>query len=224
MRLGHLAGLLLASNLSAGIVSYVTPLNGPPVPDGSGSAFYDLVVADSYGLNPGDAFTLDLINWSHTWIGDLRVTVQLLGQSPPLTVFDRPGSTPSNGSTGSWCGFSASQTYTFSSKGGSALPGGVCPDGSRELAGGVYTTLLADDATNSNMSSAFSGFGTAGTWRVTISDYYPADRQPAGWGFRLNFSVADRGPIPTPTPEPTSLVMVISGSCALFFYNALRKR
>lgn len=196
-------GLSLAGLMHASIVTYSTPASGPALPDNNAAGVtFDLVITDNFQISGGNALTLDLFNWSHTWIGDLLITLEKVGETGPVVVFDRPW-VPASGSAGTDCDFNPNAVYRFSSDAATVLPQGFCGDNVM-VAAGTYRATLADDATASLLSSAFGGLSTQGVWRLTVADLANGDLQPAGWGYALNFNAV---------PEP-SMVLPLAGALA----------
>jgi hypothetical protein len=203
----------LSSTGQAAIITYTSTNTGSAVPDGTGvDVTFDIniPVTDLYQILAGNAVTVTLHNWSHTWIGDLTLTLTGPGVGP-IFLFGRPGVDAGDplGDQGSDCNFGATSDYTFSSNAAQALPpdsaSATCPGG--ELPAGIYLTLLDDDLTNSNLSSAFAGINIAGTtWTLTADDRAGGDFQPDGWGWSISFDV-------TPVPEPSyaGAMLVLAG-------------
>lgn len=206
-----LLGLSLAGAMNAAVLTYSTSASGPAVPDNDPNGVtFDLVITDNLIIAGGNALTLDLFNWNHTWIGDLAVTLEKVGEAGPVIVFHRPW-VPASGSAGTDCDFNPNSVYRFSSDAAQNLPQTSCGDGV-SVAAGTYLTTLEDDITNSLLSSAFAGLSTQGTWRLRVADYASGDFQTRGWGFALNIDAA-------PVPEPAMALPLFGALAAAYAYR-----
>ncbi len=106
---------------------------------------------------------------THTWVGDLDVTLLAPGGSPSFGIFGSTGSTAVSG-----CGSAndLGATYTFNDSGTANWWSLASP-----LPGGTYrTTVFGDQAappagTATNLTAAFAGVANPnGTWTLRITD------------------------------------------------------
>lgn len=178
-----------------------TSAAGPALPDSSVAGVNVSIVIPATSalfIVPGNSITVTLNNMNHSWVGDLRATLTGPG-GITRTVFDRPG--VPNSTYGCAGNLAPNRTYSFNSSASSLLAvpcNGTIPTG-------TYRTLSADDATNTNLSSAWAGFNAAGTtWTLNLADLAGQDLQPAGWTWTLTINYVD-------TPEPATLLTTAMG-------------
>lgn len=121
-----------------------------------------------------------LFGASHTWIGDLNVTISNGSTTADLLI--RTGRT---GGTGSGDSSNIGADYTFSDDGGDFWAAAAGAGGDDVIAGGDYFATTTDGAPVS-LASLFAGQSTAGTWTLTISDNAGGDTGAInGWGITL---------------------------------------
>jgi MYXO-CTERM domain-containing protein len=162
------AGLALAAGALAGN-SY----------NGGGVAFADLttvtsdiVVADSFSIAD---VSVTLNNITHTWVGDL--TISLSNGSTSIDLIARPGFTGTGfGSSGDLNG-----NYSFAT-GGAAFP--TTLTGTAVVPSGTYAPI--------GDLSLFNGQNSAGTWTLSVADAAGGDTGALG-SWTLNLT-----PVPTP--------------------------
>ncbi len=162
------AALTLAVAATASAQTFIG--SGAVIPDGvidgpPGVVTTDIVVAASYIV--GDV-TVSLVGLTHTWIGDLVVTLTHLPTGSTQTVMHRvglPGQTQFGDSS------NLNGTYAFNDffEGGlwaTAAQGGtnwIVPSGS-------YFPSAAGSPAPVSLLTVFGGKPALGTWRLTVSD------------------------------------------------------
>ncbi|MGP1309846.1 MAG: proprotein convertase P-domain-containing protein [Phycisphaerales bacterium] len=177
------AGLALAAGALAGN-SY----------NGTGGAIADAVgtvpTTTSFDIVVGDSFTVAdasvELNISHTWVGDLSVT--LSNGSNSINLFNRPGFT----GTGFGDNSNLGGAYLFADGGADFAAAAAAAIGTDAIvAPGTY-------AANGSFASTFGGGGSAGTWTLSITDNAGGDiGNLSGWTLNL---------VPVPTPGAAALL------------------
>ena len=163
------AALSIAGIASANI--YTGP--GGPIPDGApgvpGVAMFTINVADAGTV--GTFNNLTLTSFSHTWCGDVKITLTL----PDLTVIsivDRIGvpTTPS-GDSSNYLG-----TYKFADSGFTPLVDGniwseaALGTTNYNLRSGTYAASGVGSGAQINLNALIAGKNITGDWKLTISD------------------------------------------------------
>jgi len=140
--------------------SFITPAQvcstpGVAIPDGTGSVSDDLLVAIA-----GEILDLKVqIDISHTWIGDIGVTLTHLETSTNVTLLDRPGVPATS--------FGCSNNNILVTLDDAALS-------AAEDQCETDPALTGTHSPNSPLS-ALNGEDRAGTWRLTVTDAVDAD-------------------------------------------------
>ena len=129
------------------------------------------------------------LNISHSWVGDLVVTLTNQHTGEMIAVLDRPG-IPNNP-----YGCSNDNIITV-------LDDAVAQPAEDQCA--VYPKAISGIYLPDEALSSFAGRSVTGTWELNVSDRYPSD---AGWlnGWCLETFLSDTIPAPTPTPTLVSL-------------------
>jgi subtilisin-like proprotein convertase family protein len=209
-----LLALAVARAAASGSTIFFTSAPGPAIPDNNTTGVNLSIIIPAtagYVIDPGDSVTVTLNNMNHTWIGDLRVILTGPG-GIVRTVFDRPGVPGSTFGCGG--NLVATNSYSFNSGAATGIAA-TCPT---NIPGGTYRTLAANDSTNTNLSSAWTGIDIAGTtWTLNIADLAAADLQSAGWTWTLTMNV-------TPNPEPATTATVLGGLTWIGFRLWRRRR
>ena len=175
-------------------ITFTASSGGPAVPDGGnlsgdlpGAPVTSTIIVpggNPYVINPGNAVTITLTNWSHTWTEDLLIT--LTGPTGVAVTL--------LGNVGVACAFSPAAAYSLNSGNTTAWPLGC----SGSVPGGSYAT------SNPTFSSSWAGTMLEGTqWTLTVQDFYSGDVQPAGWLWSATFDA-------TPTPEPSMAYLILT--------------
>lgn len=187
--------------------------SGFTIPDGNPTgAFSDIVVADNFPIND---ITVSLNSITHTFIGDLIVTLTHRDTNTTVDLFNRAG-VPASGAgyrsnlNGSY-NFNDTFTgdlWTVADTGGNSS--------SFDIPGGDYFPTGAGSSAEVPMLTTISGLQSSGTWRLKISDNEESDEGTLGsWSLNL------QGSSPASVPGPLPLV----GAGAAFGWSRrLRKR
>jgi subtilisin-like proprotein convertase family protein/uncharacterized protein YvpB len=132
---------------------------------------------------------------SHSFVGDLEVTLTNLISGETITTIDRPGTQPFG------CG--NSNIVTILDDGAAQLADDKCASFPHAISG-IY--LPAESL------STFTGKSASGTWRLNISDHYDNDIGSLNhWCLETQLSATMPTPTPTPTPVTLPSSAYISG-------------
>lgn len=172
---------------SADVVTYTDSQTGS-IADNA-SLVLDHVVAPSDGA----ILSMDMIcvTLSHTWAGDVSVTLTHVDSGHSVVLFDRPGVPQgtfgnSDDLGGTYCFVAASENLFPENASTGAIPAG--------------TYQIAGDM------SVFAGDDTAGTWRLTVSDGAGGDTgRVAGFSWTV-----------TTVPTPGAAALAGLGGLAMF--------
>ncbi|MCA9169204.1 MAG: PEP-CTERM sorting domain-containing protein [Planctomycetales bacterium] len=166
---------------------------GGAVPDNTAAgATFDVTISDTRTILPaGNNVTVTLENFQHTFLTDLTLKLEHVGFGPQQLAFDRVLKTGNLGS-----GIDFNGTYSFNSGAATRLRD-VADTFTSPIPSGTYQTTLADDTTNSNLSSFWNGQTAAGTWRLFISDRGISDITNTTWTWRVDVQV-----VPEPSAFP----------------------
>ncbi len=157
------------------------PLNIPDNNDAGVNA--DISITDSRILVNARLY-LDI---SHTYVGDLVVTLTNLSSNQSITVIDRPGSPP--------YGCDKSDIVTILDDEAIQYADDQCASSPHAISG-IYRPVQ-------NLS-IFTGISASGTWRLNVSDHYINDTGLLNH-WCLETKLSDTMPSPTPAPTPVSL-------------------
>jgi subtilisin-like proprotein convertase family protein/uncharacterized protein YvpB len=166
-------------------ILYCDHLGSPiSIPDNNSAGINDDISISDPRLLVNVRLYLDI---SHTYVGDLKVTLTNLTTAQKITVIDRPGSPPYG------CGNSDIVTILDDS---AIQPADEQCASAPHAISGIYlpTQILG----------TFSGNSVQGTWRLNVSDQYINDTGYLNH-WCLETKLADRMPPPTPAPTPVSL-------------------
>ena len=190
-----LTTLLVIAGLATGASAQVFygPGAGGSIPDngGPGNPFSSSINIGPTGLTITDV-NVNLFNLSHTWVGDLIITISNGSTSVVLT--DRPG-VPEVSTVGfSW---NLLGSYDFDDE---------AANGTWQSIGVQATSFVLPSGAyqSENALSAFDGQTLGGTWTLTISDNAGADLGTLGsWGLTI-----------TAVPAPGALALLGLGGLA----------
>jgi subtilisin-like proprotein convertase family protein/uncharacterized protein YvpB len=143
----------------------------------------DIFIGDPRAL-VGLRLYLDI---SHTYIGDLVVTLTNLTNGNVVTVLNRPGNQP--------YGCSNSDIVTIMDDGAIQKADDQCASYPQAISGIYIPTQPLE---------VFRGLNTSGTWRLNVSDHYINDIGSLNH-WCLETRLSDFMPPPTPTPTPVYL-------------------
>ena len=129
------------------------------------------------------------INISHSWVGDLVVTLTNQNTGESVTLVDRPG-VPNSAN-----GCSNNDIIAILNDGAAQSIENKCAFAPRAISG-IY---LPNQALNT-----FSGNSVTGIWKLNVSDRYPSDIGTLNH-WCLQARISDVMPSPTPTPTPANL-------------------
>ncbi len=139
---------------------------------------------------------------THTWVGDLIVTLAAPGGSPSFPIYSRVGSTTATGA-GDSSNLGGTYNFTDSATGNFWTEAAAGGD-TYVLTPGSYRTTGALSGTPTNLTAAFSGLTPAqanGTWTLTFTDNAALD---TGTVTAANLNILTGGATPTPTVTPTA--------------------
>ena len=187
--------------------------SGFSIPDNNPTvAFSDIVVADNFLIND---ITVGLNAITHSWIGDLIVTLTHIDTSTTVDLFNRVGQTFLGGPN---AGSDLNGTYNFND----ALTGDLwtvaSSGGSNSfiIPGGDYFPTGVGSSAKVPMLTTISGLPSSGTWRLNISDRSGSDVGTLGsWSLNL------QGSSPASVPGPLPL---LGAGAAFGWSRRLRKR
>ncbi len=150
-----------------------TPLSMPIVVSGVGGAITNMSVS---------------LTMTHTWVGDLNVTLSAPGGSPSFTIFGRTGSASTSGGSIVNCGYPSNMSGTYvyadpSATSNNWWTAANVADASNIATGTYFTTPLGAPAgavptAGTAFNAAFAGLTPAqinGTWTLTITDNTSGD-------------------------------------------------
>jgi subtilisin-like proprotein convertase family protein len=128
------------------------------------------------------------LTMTHTWVGDLNVTLSAPGGSPSFTIFGRTGSAASSVSPGPNCGYASNMSGTYvyadpSATSNNWWTAANVSDATNIATGTYFTTPLGVPAgavptAGTAFNAAFAGLTPAqinGTWTLTITDNTSGD-------------------------------------------------
>jgi subtilisin-like proprotein convertase family protein/uncharacterized protein YvpB len=124
---------------------------------------------------------------SHSWVGDLVVTLSNLDTAQSITAIHRPGLAP--------YGCSYDDIVTILDSGAARPADQICASTPHAISG-IYQP-------NENMT-VFTGQSVSGTWRLNVSDRYINDTGELNH-WCLETQLSEVMPAPTPTPTPVNL-------------------
>lgn len=174
------------------------PGAGGVIPDNApaGPILSDIIVGDAFSITD---VTVTINGLTHTWAGDLIITLTKVGDGS-ATLVSRVGATTVGG-VGDSTNFGGGNVITFANA-GTNLWTTVAALGTDALVPtGTYAATSALSSAPNNAFSVFTGQGSAGTWRLSISDNAAQDTGSySSWSLNL---------VPTP------------GAAALFGFAGL---
>lgn len=145
------------------------PGPGGSIPDfvtpNPGVFMSNIVVTDSFAITDASI----MINLSHTWAGDLIITLEKTGGGPTATILERVGRVGGTGA-GDSSDFAASQTLTFANAGTNIWTTAAGLGSAVAIPTGTYAASGVNSGAANNAFSAFVGLNSAGTWRLRITD------------------------------------------------------
>jgi len=166
------AGLAIAAIASASNPMVIGGGAGGAIPDNGGSAAQ---FSSTINTNVGSAFTVLGVQFSglsHTWVGDLSMTLTGPGAGNSFNFFFRPGQTTPT-AVGQNGDFLAANTYSFSDAGMAWNTGAVIPSGD-------YAPIRSPFAPAQGINS-FAGLnGADGAWTLSITDAAALDTGSLG--------------------------------------------
>lgn len=129
------------------------------------------------------------LNISHTWVGDLVVTLTNQSTGDTITALDRPGVPDSN------LGCGNNNIITVLDDGAAQPAEDKCA---------AYPAAISGIFQPNELLSAYVGRSISGTWSLNISDQYANDTGSLNH-WCLEARIASVLPPPTPTPTPVYL-------------------
>ena len=172
--------------------------DGGVIPDNSSSGYVSTVTITDSEIIQNATFSIEGL--THSWIGDLTITVAHSTSGKTATLLHRVGMTSSPSSTGD--SSDVNGTYMFQDGNGSIWSEAALGDSSYVVRPGVYSASGMNEAIVS-LDSIFSGELTNGDWSFTISD-----NNATQIGSFVQTSV-EFGSVAV--PEPGSMTIVVAG-------------
>lgn len=185
-----LGGMAVAAIASAASATTFTGAGGT-IPDNNPAGFTSDIVIDVDDDFIVKDLTISLIGLTHTWIGDLIVTIEKVG-GPSQFLFNRVGSTTVAGVGDST---NLGGTYNFNDAFTGNLWTAAAGLGTGDtVPGGNYFASGPLSANQVFLKPTFENLTGAGTWRLKISDNAGADLGTLG-SWSISF---EKNPIPAP--------------------------
>jgi subtilisin-like proprotein convertase family protein/uncharacterized protein YvpB len=155
------------------------------IPDNNANGINDEILISDGRILVNLSLYLDI---SHSWVGDLVVTLTNQNTGEKITVLDRPGIPNSK--------FGCSNDNIITILDDAAAQPAEDKCASIPAISGIY---LPNEVLRS-----FAGRSVSGTWELNVSDRSPND---SGWvkHWCLETFLSDTMPAPSPTPTPVSL-------------------
>ncbi len=155
------------------------------IPDNYPTGIYDNISISDDRQLVNLSIYLDI---SHSWVGDLVITLSNTRTGEKISVLDRPGVPNSQ--------YGCQNNNIISILDDAAAQPAENKCASAPAISGIFLP-------NEELSS-FTGRGVAGTWKLNVSDHSPNDD---GWlnHWCLQTFLSDTMPAPTPTPTPVFL-------------------
>jgi MYXO-CTERM domain-containing protein len=165
------------------------------IPDNDPAGFTsDIVITDNFIV---DDITISLNGLTHTWVGDLVVTLTHIDGGETSNLFNRVGKT--NATTGFGDSSDLAGNYAFSDSFTGdfwAAAGGT----TGPVPAGNYFASGALSAAKVNLLDAFGGINANGTWRLSIVDAAAGDLGALG-DWSISF-------VKSPVPAPGALALL----------------
>ncbi len=195
---GILTCLTLAMVAKGAIVTQTGA--GGAVPDNNATGVsFDITIADTRVVSDVRLF---FTNFSHTYMGDLVITLEHVGVAGPVTVLNRLGNTQDAAlcvyPAGCRANLISGGTYGFITSGTD-----WASLGDTNLTDYTYD-IPFDDYTSFNSLAALTGSSANGTWRIHVSDNESSDFSNSNWTWGVDLTVPDE----TGVPEPSAAALV----------------
>lgn len=185
--------------------------SGGNIPDNNLAGVMNTVTITDAEVIQGATFTVEGL--SHTWIGDLIVTVSHSTSGKSATLFHRVGTTSNAGSTGD--SSDVNGTYMFQNGASSIWTESASGDSAYVVTPGTYAATGLNE-TAIDLDSIFAGESTQGDWIFTLAD---ADANDDGGVFaQTSVSFVSAAAV----PEPGTMATIVLGT--LFGGIYLRRR
>ena len=187
-----------------------TGLAGTITVTGSGGSILDnqtstleIVVGDSGTiLSSGQNVTLDLIGLTHTWAGDVSVSLEHVGYGSEVYAFNRVGRVAG--------GFGTDRDYSGTYSFNNDFTGSLWAGGSSPIPGGNYFPTSAGSGAETPFSDVWNGQAIAGRWVLRLTDSAGSDTGNLN-SWNLRFTTNDASAV----PEPATAVMLAAGACGI---------
>jgi len=168
-------------------ILYCDNLDGPiNIPDDDPSGIIDNIsISDQRLISSINLY----VNISHSWVGDLVVSLTNQNTGETVTAINRPG--VPNSELGCWAG---NIITILSDKAAQPVDNQCAP----------YAPAISGIYQPEELLSAFSGIHINGIWSLNVSDRYPTDTGRLNH-WCLGVTLSDAPPPPKPTPTPVAL-------------------
>lgn len=161
---------------------------GGPLPDLS-TLSSTINVPDNFQI--ADASVM-LNNLTHTWVGDLQISLQGPG-GQTIDLVNRVGVPPGAGDSSDYNG-----TYTFANAGANIWTTAAGLGSTGAIPSGTYAATTAGSGAPTNGFNSFVGTFSAGNWTLRIQDFAGGDIGNLGsWKLTL-----------TPVPAPSAAALL----------------
>ncbi len=203
-----LATICLAVTASFADVNRNSNNDGGNIPDNDSGGYLSTVTITENEIISNANFSVEGL--SHSWIGDLIISISHAGKS--ATLMHRVGTTSSPGSIGD--SSDVNGTYMFQDAGASIWTEAANGDTSYVVSPGTYSASGQNEALV-DLNSIFAGETTQGDWVFNISD---TNATQTGSFVQTSVSFVSTAAV----PEPGTMATIVVGT--LFGGIFLRRR
>ena len=207
--------LALTSLASAATIVETGVGGAVPATGTSGSSFFDIVIGDSGTISD---MTVRLLGFSHTQVGDLRITLSNVEDGVSRDLTYRVGA---SGGTGGGDNSNLSGNYAFNDAYTASIwtaAGNAHGTNTIVPVGNYFASTI--DGVSVSLLGGFGGLDAAGTWRLTVNDLVHNNSGSfAQWQLELT---TNENPVTSTVPEPATYLLFGLGLTALAFRRKRR--